>query len=84
MEHCLTLDKKLTLRDKRLRLAPTRHNCRLEVSNLAPTVTAAELAEVFRQYGALHEEDTRVGQSWESMGVGELAATATGPGEKRR
>lgn len=61
MEHCLTLDKKLTLHDKKLRVSPTRRNCRLEVSNLATSVTAEELAGVFRGFGALHEEDTRVG-----------------------
>lgn len=74
LEQCLQLDKKLMLRDKRLRLASTRRNCRLVVSNLAASVTAEQLAGVFRAYGALYEEHTHVGLSLET---GEIAGCAS-------
>jgi hypothetical protein len=61
MEKCLSLDKTLILHDKKLRLARTRRNCSLVISNLASSVTAEQLAAVFRQYGSLHEGDTYVG-----------------------
>lgn len=78
LDRCLAMDKTLTLRDKRLRLASTRRNCRLVVSNLHATVTASQLATVFRMYGELHEEDTKVGASTLALGLGEDTAGERG------
>jgi hypothetical protein len=70
LEKCVELDKKLTLHDKKLRLAHTRRNSRLVVSNLAATVTTDQLAAAFRVFGSLYEDDTRVGLQLELGGPG--------------